>query len=65
MGWALLPHSFFAASETARDITSLYLAETIGALPQHMLEGKTMTPVDNMAFTLPDTGQMDGNQQAG
>ena len=45
MGWALSPHFFCAASETARDVAESYVAEPVGALPPHPLEDMTMPPV--------------------
>ena len=65
MGWVLSPPFFCAASETARNVASLYAAEPIGALPQHPLEDKTMFLAEDVAFGLPDTSKMDGTQRAG
>ena len=50
MGWALSPPFFCAAPKTARDVASSYAAETIGALPQHPLEDKTLPPADDVVF---------------
>jgi len=51
MGWALSPPFFCAASETARDVAQTYVAEEIGALPEHPLENMMM-PEDMRLPTL-------------
>ena len=42
MGWALSPPFFCAASETTRGVSKQLVHETVGTLPEHLLEELTM-----------------------
>ena len=45
MGWALSPCFFHVASETACDVAESYAHEHVGTLPEHPIEGITISEI--------------------
>ena len=43
IGWTFSPCFFHVASETARDVAESSARETVGSLPEHPLEGSTIS----------------------